>query len=300
MIEFRDIEILRAVVQQGGFRAAAEMTGVAQSAISNRIRHLESRLKISIFEREGRGVRLTTIGRRLLEEAEILLAQRDRIVSELTVDDMTGVVRFGVAETMGHTFLPLMLNRLREDHPHLRFEISIETSFQMASDILNDDLDAAILLRDQAPSGCHMTPLPPVSQGWFANPEHFELPDPADINDLAELPIVTFSKTTLPHKRLIDMLAPARKQAGSVHGSTSLATVIQLIALGFGVGTVPHIIAQSSPHFGLLELNVAEDAKLPDLEYVICYVAERNDKIGRELTQAALETADQMILKIDQ
>ncbi|WP_119310140.1 LysR family transcriptional regulator [Cohaesibacter haloalkalitolerans] len=300
MIEFRDIEILKAIVQQGGFRAAAEVTGVAQSAISNRIRHLESRLKVSIFEREGRGVRLTTIGRRLLEEAEILIAQRDRIISELTVDDMTGVVRFGVAETMGHTFLPQMLNRLKEPHPYLRFEISIETSLQMANDILKDDLDVAILLRDQAPSGCHMTPLPPVSLGWYARPGHFQLPSPAGIGDLSDLPIVTFSKTTLPHKRLVEMLAPVRTQAGIVHGSTSLATVMQLIALGFGVGTVPHIIAQASPHFGLQELAVSDDAKLPDLEYVICYVSERNDKIGRALTRFALETADQMILKIDQ
>jgi hypothetical protein len=75
---------------------------------------------------------------------------------------------------------------------------------------------------------------------------------------------------------------------------------MQLIALGFGVGTVPHIIAQASPHFGLKELNVSADAKLPDLEYVICYISERNDKIGRELTQFALETADRSILKIDQ
>ena len=80
MFGFRDIFIIQAIVQHGGFRAASDATGVAQSAISRRVRHLEDRMKITIFERDGRGVRLTAVGRRLLEEADTLITQRDRIL----------------------------------------------------------------------------------------------------------------------------------------------------------------------------------------------------------------------------
>lgn len=288
MFSFRDIEIIRAVARQGGFRAAADATGIAQSAISRRVRHLEDRMKVSIFEREGRGVRLTATGRRLVDEAEVLVAQRDRIVSELTQGIITGVVRLGVAESLTHTILPRMLTDLRTLYPQLRFEISVDTSEQLGK-MLNDDLlDVAMLLRDQAPRGIKLTPLPQVSLGWFYHPPHFSLPSPASIDDLASVPIVTFPKRTLPHRSVVELLSPGRRRVVAVHGSASLATVLHLVRQGFGIGTIPHDIVAAWSNTGLQEIAVLPEARLSDLEFVICYTPDRNDEIGQEVTQAAV------------
>lgn len=289
MFGFRDIDIIRAIVRHGGFRAAADATGLAQSAISRRVRHLEARLRLTLFQRDGRGVRLTAAGRRLVEEAEILIAQRDRILAELTQGVMAGVVRLGVAETMTHTVLPRLMTDLRTRHPLLRFEISVDTSEQMAQMLIEDALDVAILLRDQAPRGVHMQPLPPVTLGWFAAPRHFALPSPAGIDDLAAHPIVSFPKSTLPHRRVLDLLSPGRRQPVAVHGSASLATVLHLVGQGFGIGTIPHDIVRAWPHVGIEEIATQPEARLPDLDFAICYMPERNDDIGREVTRAALE-----------
>ncbi|MCF3973361.1 LysR family transcriptional regulator [Paracoccus sp. EGI L200073] len=288
MFGFRDIEIIRAVLRHGGFRAASDATGLAQSAISRRVRHLEDRMKITIFERDGRGVRLTATGRRLIDETEVLIAQRDRILGELTQGMMAGVVRLGVAETMTHTLLPRMLTDLRNRHPQLRFEISVDTSEQMGQLLCDDGLDVAIMMRDQAPRGVNLTPLPPVTLGWYGAPAHFALPRPADIDDLAALPIVSFPKTTLPHRRVVELLSPGRRQAAAVHGSASLATVLHLVGQGFGIGTIPHDIVAAWPHAGLEEIEVTPEARLPDLEFAICYMPERNEEIGREVTRAAV------------
>ncbi|MDP0928711.1 LysR family transcriptional regulator [Paracoccus onubensis] len=289
MFGFRDIEIIRAIVRHGGFRAASDATGLAQSAISRRVRHLEDRMKISIFERDGRGVRLTAAGRRLVDEAEILVTQRDRILGELTQGVMAGVVRLGVAETMTHTILPRMLTDLRTRHPQLRFEISVDTSSQISQLLIDDGLDVAIMMRDQLPRGISMTPLPSVTLGWFAASSHFRLPRPAGIDDLAALPIVSFPKGTLPHRQVVNLLSPGRKTAAAIHGSASLATVLHLVRQGFGIGTIPHDIAAAWPHTGLEEIEVLPEARLPDLDFSICYMPERNDEIGREVTRAAVE-----------
>ncbi|WP_378942746.1 LysR family transcriptional regulator [Paracoccus sp. R86501] len=292
MFGFRDIEIITAIVRQGGFRAASENLGLAQSAISRRVRHLEDRMKIAIFERDGRGVRLTAAGRRLCDEAEVLVAQRDRILGELTQNVMAGVVRLGVAETMTHTILPSMLTDLRARHPLLRFEISVDTSEQMGAELGQDELDVVIMLRDQAPRGIHLTALPPVTLGWFVSPQHFTLPCPATIDDLAALPIVTFPKSTTPHRRVVQLLSPGRREVAAVHGSASLATVLHLVGQGFGIGTIPHDIVRSWSHAGLQEIDVTPDARLPDLEFAICYLPERNEKFGQEVTRAALAAAN--------
>ena len=288
MFDFRDIEIVRAIVRRGGFRAASEVTGLAQSAISRRIRHLEARMHVTIFQRDGRGVRLTAAGRRLVDEAEILMAQRDRILGELTQGVMAGTVRLGVSETMTHTVLPRMLTDLRSRHPQARFEISIDTSEQLGRMLRDDDLDVAIAMRDLMPRGVQLTPLPPVSLGWFVSPSHFTLPRPAGIDDLAALPIVSFSRTTLPHRQVVNLLSPGRRQAAAVHGSASLATMLHLVAQGFGIGTIPHDIAAAWPTAGIEEIPVRAEARLPDLEFAICFLPERNASIGRELTRAAV------------
>lgn len=295
MFGFRDIEIIRAIVRHGGFRAASDGLGLAQSAISRRVRHLEDRMKIAIFERDGRGVRLTAEGRRLCDEAELLVAQRDRILEELTQNIMAGVVRLGVAETMTHTVLPRMLTALRARHPELRFEISVETSEQMGAQLAQDGLDVAIMLRDQAPRGINVTPLPPVSLGWFGSPVHFAVPQPAGIDVLAALPIVSFPKRTTPHRQVVQLLSSGRRMPVAVHGSASLATALHLVGQGFGIGTIPHDIVRSWPHAGLEEIAVRPEARLPDLEFAICYVPDRNEKIGREVTRAAVEAAQRCL-----
>ena len=291
MFGFRDIEIIRAIARHGGFRAASDATGIAQSAISRRVRHLESRMKIALFARDGRGVRLTAAGRKFCDEAEVLIAARDRILDELTQGLMAGVVRLGVSETVTHTLLPRMLTDLRQRHPLLRFEISVDTSDQMGRALMEDALDVVIMLRDQAPRGVRLTPLAPVSIGWFGAPGHFPLPSPAGIDALAAVPIVSFPKTTIPHRQVVELLTAGRKQPVIVHGSASLATVIHLVGQGFGIGTIPHDIVAAWPGTDLEEITVLPEAHLPDLEFAVCYLPERNDEIGKEVTRAALGVA---------
>lgn len=60
---FHEIEIIRAIVRHSGFHAGSDATGLAQSAISKRVRHLESRMQVVLLERYGRGARLPAEGR---------------------------------------------------------------------------------------------------------------------------------------------------------------------------------------------------------------------------------------------
>lgn len=157
--------------------------------------------------------------------------------------------------------------------------------------LVDDALDVAILMRDLAPRGVNLTPLQPVGLGWYVAPQHFTLPSPAGIDDLAALPIISFPKTSLPHRRVVELLSPGRRQAATVHGSASLATVLHLVGQGFGIGTIPHDLVAAWPHAGIEEIAVRPEARLPDLDFAICYVTERNEKIGKEVARAAVEAS---------
>ncbi|WP_195759830.1 LysR family transcriptional regulator [Paracoccus sp. S-4012] len=290
MFGFRDIDIIRGVVRAGGFRAAADELGLAQSAISRRIRELERRLGQTLFAREGRGVRLTAAGRLFLDEAERLLVQRDRIAAQMTgAAGLAGTVRLGVAETIIHTTLPAMLTRLHADWPQLRFEMTVDISRQLAEALRADHLDVAILMRDSLPLGALAHPLPPVPLRWYAAPALIAPGAEVDAARLAALPIVTFSRGTRPFQDVSERLISRSGPIPVIHCSASLSMTYHLTTQGFGVGTIPTPLAQVLDPEGaaIHPLDVAPELALPDLEFVVAYMPARNRRIGQLVARAA-------------
>ena len=295
MFGFRDIDIIRGVVRAGGFRAAADELGLAQSAISRRVRDLERRMGQTIFAREGRGVRLTAAGRLFLDEAERLLNQRERIVQELSGKaGMSGTVRLGVAETVTHTILPRMLTRLHEAWPRLRFELSVDLSRDMAEALRADMLDVAIMMRDSLPPGAVAHPLTPVTLGWFAAPTLVTPGVRLDAAGMAALPVVTFPRGARPFHDVSERLMSRAGPPPVIHCSASLSMTYHLTTRGFGVGTIPDTLVAAMRGEGpprgdqnIIRVEVTPDLVLPDLEFVVAYMPLRNRRIGQLVARAA-------------
>lgn len=290
MFGFRDIDIIRGVVRAGGFRAAADELGLAQSAISRRIRDLEGRIGQTLFAREGRGVRLPPAGRLFLDETERLLAQRDRIAAEMAGGaGLAGTVRLGVAETMTHTILPALLTRLRDAWPRLRFEMTVDLSRHMAEALRADQLDVAIMMRDSLPPGALAHSLAPVRLGWYAAPSLVAPGTAIDAARLASLPVITFPRGSRPHQDVSERLISRTRPTPVIHCSASLSMTYHLTARGFGAGTIPDALVQVLDPQGsaIHRLQVAPELALPDLEFVVAYMPARNRRIGQLVARAA-------------
>jgi len=294
MFGFRDIEILKAVVEAGGFRAAAARSGMSQSAMSTRVAALERRLGVVLFDRIGRGVRLSTAGRRLLEESSRLIATRDRIVNELAGSEgLCGTVRMGVAETIVHTLLPALLGTLRREHPAVRFELAVDTSTQLARALTDNEIDVAILLDDAVPTSAQREALPAVTVDWYgAKGKHDNTP--LTLAALAQFSIVTYSKGTTPFHQ-IERLFTTLDTPPLLHGSASLSTVRDLIAADFGIGILPRRMAESnmSRRNDIQRLKVCEAAVPAALDFAVAWRSGTHDDTGAIVAAAAL-AADQI------
>ncbi len=289
MFEFKDIEILQDIVKAGGFRAAAQKYDLSQSAISSRVSALEKKLGIMLFDRSNRQVRLTAAGLRFLEEAQRLSRARDRIWQELThPGELSGTVRIGVAETIVHTILTDMLNKLKDDYPKVRFELSVDTSGQLAMTMADDALDVAIMLRESVPQGAVAAALKPVQLGWYCTGS-MELPyHPMSLAELAEHALVTFPKGTPPFCEVESIFSAPDISPPALHGSASLSTVKHLVGGGFGIGVLPSLMVTNSVWDEHIKaIPVQEEARLTDLHFVISYYPERNREIGEAVIEAA-------------
>ncbi len=78
-----ELETFVTCAVEGTFSGAADRLGVSRPGISKRIAHLEALAGKSLFDRQGRGVRLTDAGARLLAGARRILEERDLLVGVL-------------------------------------------------------------------------------------------------------------------------------------------------------------------------------------------------------------------------
>ncbi|MFV3128130.1 LysR substrate-binding domain-containing protein [Niveispirillum sp. KHB5.9] len=167
-----DIDALRAfvaIVDHDGFTAAAERLHRTQSAISMKIKRLETMLGRTLFDRAGRAMSLTAEGELLLSYARRMLALNDEMVARLMAPEAEGLVRFGVAEYFAPEQLPLLLARFRRAHPRVRLEVSVGMGSDLVQEIAEGRLDVVIAKRNETgPQGRFLWREPVV---WVASPD---------------------------------------------------------------------------------------------------------------------------------
>src|SRR5207302_3383487 len=124
MLDFRSIETFLWVVKLGSFRGAAQRLNTTQPAISQRIAQLEREMGVKLLNRDHRVASPTPSGRLMMTYAEKLIGLRSEMMAEVgDRSAMRGVLRIGVAETIGHTWLPILDKSTTTSHSTLSPEL---------------------------------------------------------------------------------------------------------------------------------------------------------------------------------
>jgi|SRR5579859_685221 len=124
-MELRHLRYFAAVAHAGTYHAAAEQLHIAQPALWQQVRDLQTELGVTLFERAGRRVRLSRSGAALLEHAERVLAAAEKLHS--TADDLragrTGVVAIACYTPHLERFLAPVIGRFEKTHPDIRIDV---------------------------------------------------------------------------------------------------------------------------------------------------------------------------------
>lgn len=127
MLNLRQLEILRAVVQFRTTVGAAEQLGMSQPSISNTIRHIETVLGFPLFERQSNRLMPTEEAIILLDEAEPLFLLRDAVNQRAADLRMGRIGRVRIASTaeISEAVLPRVIADYARQYPQV--QISLET-----------------------------------------------------------------------------------------------------------------------------------------------------------------------------
>lgn len=141
------LEYIIAVDTYGSFVAAAEHCYVTQPTLSMQIQKLEESLGAKLFDRSVQPVVPTEIGRKVIYQARVVLAE-SRKIKDIVQDDtglLSGDLKIGVIPTVAPYLLPNVLPLLKEMYPSLNIYIWEYTTNKIIKLLKNGTLDCGIL-----------------------------------------------------------------------------------------------------------------------------------------------------------
>ncbi len=143
MDRFHELSAFIAVVEAGGFSAAARRTGDTQSAVSKAVGSLEKRLGVLLFNRSTRSVTLTDQGRHYYDRTKPLVDEMDEADGELasTTAKVSGPIRIAVSATFGRLHVLPLIPDLLAQNPGLQVDLILS---DFVRDMVDDRIDLAI------------------------------------------------------------------------------------------------------------------------------------------------------------
>jgi LysR family hydrogen peroxide-inducible transcriptional activator len=250
MITLRQLRYLSALARHGHFGRAAEACSVTQPALSMQIRDLERELGVAVVERRPGEVMLTDVGREIARRGEdVLTASRDLVdFARHRSGLLQGRLTLGVIPSLAPYLLPRILPMLQTRFPELRLELRETQTRQLVDDIKNGVLDAAMLALPVTESDIDSIAL-------FEDLFLLAVPagDPRSatsriaLEDIDQGRLILLEDGHCLRDQALALCAGARGRnssaAGTGFGASSLATVMQMVAGGYGVTLIPQIAA---------------------------------------------------------
>ena len=133
------------VYQEESITRAAEKLHMTQPATSLAIREMEEYYHTKLFERSGRGIRVTSAGTRLYPSAARLLSLYDEMDAEMKNWDTSGRLRIGSSISIGSCILPQLIKRFSKKYPELELYVKVDSSDVIEQNILENHLDFALI-----------------------------------------------------------------------------------------------------------------------------------------------------------
>lgn len=151
-MQLNAIETFLAIVQTGSFHAAAAKLNITQTAVSARIKSLESSLGIALFDRGPGGTRVSVAGQQFKPYAEQMLRTWDFVQSDLSGPGLArSALRLGSQLSIWDPLLVDVAVWLEKEQAKIPFVLNYDHTLNMAEAVAQQLLDVAIV--SEAPAG---------------------------------------------------------------------------------------------------------------------------------------------------
>ena len=264
MVSLRQLRYLESLSETRHFGHAAEACAVSQPALSMQIKELEDELQISLVERRKTGIELTEQGEEISRRARTILASVRDLVDYAKQQEgvLSSVLKLGAIPSIAPYLLPAALPELQRRFPALNLQLRETLTANLVHELVTGDLDLILIA----------LPIDPEVETLHLFDDRFILATKATRSNQRAR---RANADMLAHDRLLlleeghclrdqalsycHMLTP---EARDSFGASSLATIVQMVANGYGITLLPEMAIASEIHTSgdirLLRFNAPE------------------------------------------
>ena len=252
-MNLQDLRYLLALAEHAHFGRAAASCGISQPTLSVQVRKLEEELGVALFERASRTVAPTAACEQLIGHARAAVAEAEAVlaVARNLRDPLAGRLRLGIIPTLAPYLLPLIFAPLRAALPALDVEPWEDQTNALVERLRAHELDAALLATEV--DGPDLASRPLFAEPFLAGlpPEH-PLAGQAAV---AEADLARDILVLADGHCLRDQALEACGQSGAFGGAlraASLATLLNMVAAGYGTTLIPGLAAGAAEDAGIV------------------------------------------------
>jgi LysR family hydrogen peroxide-inducible transcriptional activator len=250
-MELHQLRYFCAVAESGSFSRAAEQSHVAQPSLSQQIIKLEEELGARLFDRLGRSVRLTELGKTFLPRARAVLRELEAAKGDVVErkNFVGGPVTVGVIPTVGPYFLPRVLTSFSRKFPQVRFTVVEEITPVLLGRLRAGAIDVAILALPIRGHEFETTPL--LTERLFAAlPKNHRLAKRTAISlrDLRSEPFLLLRDGHCFRDTAVAACDRVRLRPQIIFESGQFTSLLSMVGAGMGVSIVPEMaVERKSP-----------------------------------------------------
>jgi LysR family transcriptional regulator, hydrogen peroxide-inducible genes activator len=251
-MELGQLRYFCAVVDAGGFSRAAQRIHVSQPSLSQGIRKLEDELGARLFDRLGRTVRLTVLGRAFLPRARGVLREIESARGDVQERkaSVSGAICVGVIPTIAPYFLPPSLAAFSRKHPQARVTVVEEITPLLVERLRAGAMDVAIVALP-LPIRSHEFEIVPLRKErlYAVLPERHALGrrTKMSMEDLRDEPFLLLRDGHCFRETAIAACKRAHLNPQIIFESGQFSSILSMVSAGFGVSIIPEMALEKRP-----------------------------------------------------
>jgi DNA-binding transcriptional LysR family regulator len=251
MFELAHVRSFVTVASELHFGRASIRLNLTQPALSRQIQSLERILKVELFVRTSRSVRLTSAGHGFLREAHRLLEQAETaiLIARRSGQEENGAIVIGLIGAATYDVLPRLIRETRDAFPALELSFTEMLTPEQVDALARRRIDLGL---GRLPSGARglRTAVIAREQLLLAIPTKHPLArgERVTLQDLTRHPYIGYepNPTTSLYELLEQIFRDAQCNPQVVQRSKQTQTVLSLVSAGIGVALVPETAQRAS------------------------------------------------------
>src|SRR5437667_4856240 len=256
-MELHQLRYFCAVAETGSFSRAAEQSHVSQPSLSQQILKLEDELGARLFDRLGRSVRLTELGKTFLPRAHAVLRELEAAKGDVVEgkEFIGGPVSVGFIPTVGPYFLTARLTAFSRKFGQVRLTVVEEITPILLDRLRAGTIDVAILALPLR--GHEFDTFPLLTERLFAvlpqKHKHASRPS-LSLKDLRTEPFLLLRDGHCFRDTAVAACDRARLHPQIVFESGQFSSLLSMVGAGMGVSIVPEMAIEDKSPFRYIRI----------------------------------------------